>query len=111
MPFRKCKYCDEPAKKNIRPDGRNKGYYRTCGSIECLKMQYKNADSNKKKGSKGIHHHLYKHDRTQIKSPRPRYELTEWRKAIFERDNYTCQLCGIRDTITSRSYKILFSIS
>lgn len=38
--FRKCKWCDNQAKKNIRPDGRNKGYYRTCGSDKCLKSQY-----------------------------------------------------------------------
>lgn len=37
---RKCKYCDKEPKKNLT-SGRNKGYYTTCGSEECLKAQYK----------------------------------------------------------------------
>lgn len=36
---RKCKYCDKPPKKNLT-SGKNKGYYRTCGSKECLRKQY-----------------------------------------------------------------------
>ena len=36
---RKCKWCDEPAKKNFST-GINKGYYRTCGSKICAKRQY-----------------------------------------------------------------------
>lgn len=36
---RKCKYCDKPPKKNLT-NGKNKGYYRTCGSKECLRSQY-----------------------------------------------------------------------
>lgn len=37
--FRKCKYCDKEKKKNLT-SGRHKGYYTTCGSKECLRMQY-----------------------------------------------------------------------
>ncbi len=37
----KCKYCDMEAKRNIRPDRRNKGYYRTCGNQKCLTEQYR----------------------------------------------------------------------
>lgn len=37
----KCKYCDLPAKRNIQPGNRNKGYYRTCGSEKCTTEQYR----------------------------------------------------------------------
>lgn len=37
--MRKCKYCDKPAKKNIVKNI-NKGYCRTCGSRDCLKVGY-----------------------------------------------------------------------
>lgn len=36
---RKCKYCENQPKINMS-SGRNKGYYKTCGSIECLRKQY-----------------------------------------------------------------------
>ena len=36
---RKCKYCENPPKKNLT-SGRDKGYYRTCGSKKCLEKQY-----------------------------------------------------------------------
>ena len=36
----KCKYCDKDAKRNEQPDGRNKGYYRTCGDSVCLCMRH-----------------------------------------------------------------------
>jgi 5-methylcytosine-specific restriction endonuclease McrA len=53
-------------------------------------------EANKKKVHIGINHPLYKRDRSQIKSKRPRYENTQWRKAVFERDNYTCVFCNIK---------------
>jgi Recombination endonuclease VII len=37
---RKCKYCDKEPKKNMST-GRHNGWYRTCGSKECLNAQYK----------------------------------------------------------------------
>jgi hypothetical protein len=37
---RKCKYCEKEPKKNLT-SGRNKGYYITCGSQECLNAQYR----------------------------------------------------------------------
>ena len=53
-------------------------------------------ENNLKKVHKGKDHPMYKHDRSQIKSPRPRYEQTEWKKQILKRDDYTCQICKIR---------------
>jgi hypothetical protein len=45
---RKCKYCDEPAKRNIyiRKDTgkpRNKGFCKTCGSEKCKTEQYRDS--------------------------------------------------------------------
>lgn len=55
-----------------------------------------NPESNKKKSRPGKLNGRYLKDRNKIKSPRSRYECTEWRKQVFERDNYTCQECGSR---------------
>ena len=50
---RLCKYCDKSATKNIRPNGINKGYYRTCGSKECLTKQYFDPIVSSKKRYRG----------------------------------------------------------
>lgn len=46
---RQCKHCQAAARQNIRPDGRNKGYYRTCGAAECLSAQYHDKAVNARK--------------------------------------------------------------
>ena len=54
MPFksseiiRKCKWCDKPAKKYYQGT-RFKGYYKTCGSEECLQKAYKDKNVKQKK--------------------------------------------------------------
>lgn len=53
-------------------------------------------ESNAKKVHKGEAHPMYKKDRSQIKSKRPRYENSLWTKAVFERDDFTCQECSAR---------------
>jgi 5-methylcytosine-specific restriction endonuclease McrA len=52
-------------------------------------------EANKKKSHPGVLHPRYITDRTLLKH-RHRYEHSEWRSAVFSRDNYTCQECGIR---------------
>lgn len=52
-------------------------------------------EANAKKVQRGAAHPKYKQDRSQVRS-RNRYEGREWRRAVYERDNYTCQLCGER---------------
>ena len=48
--FHKCKYCDLPAKVNYFGIKRkHKGYYRTCGSKECLNKRYSDKVVNWKK--------------------------------------------------------------
>lgn len=105
---KKCLECDSIIIHRIKRDierkkfcSRNcKGkYYGKRRPIEHLKKMQELActlESNLKKIHRGKDHPLYKHDRTQIKSPRPRYENTEWKKQVFNRDNFTCQKCGIR---------------
>lgn len=92
--FRKCKYCDKEAKRNIYK-GRNKGYYRTCGAKECVQKNWKLPEVINKKRFVGSTHPRWIADRTKIKT-RSRYENYEWKKAVFIRDDYTCQSCGIR---------------
>ena len=54
MPFksesqiRKCKWCDNPAKKYYQGT-RFKGYFKTCGSEECLKKAYHDKNVKQKK--------------------------------------------------------------
>ena len=48
-----------------------------------------------KKGRKGPENHRWVKDRSKIKR-RPLFEHNEWRKQIFERDKFTCQICGVR---------------
>lgn len=50
----KCKYCDKDAKRNEQPDGRNKGYYRTCGSLECLNANNRDKAVNARKAPRGF---------------------------------------------------------
>jgi 5-methylcytosine-specific restriction endonuclease McrA len=93
--FHKCPYCDNERKRNIRLDGRNKGLYRTCGSDECLVKSYDSPEVIAKKVHLGAKHPKWITDRSKVKC-RPRPEMTLWRKAIFERDDFTCQKCGQR---------------
>lgn len=47
------------------------------------------------KGKPHLHPKWVK-DRSKLKFQRSRTELREWRKAVFLRDDYTCQVCGNR---------------
>jgi 5-methylcytosine-specific restriction endonuclease McrA len=52
-------------------------------------------EANAKKGRSGSSHPRWISDRTQCKR-RPRYEMREWSRLVFARDNYTCRGCGQR---------------
>jgi len=85
-----CKWCGKKAilkKCKTRP---NRGKF--C-SKECYTAwQLENAPS-------GPDHHSWidggKHE-SELNRLRRTDEWAEWRKQVFERDNYTCQLCGER---------------
>lgn len=53
-------------------------------------------EANAKKAHHGENHHMYKKDRSQIKTKRPPYENRKWTRSIFEKDNFTCQICNQR---------------
>ena len=104
-----CKFCGKSIKLKIKRDiERKKFCSKTClgkwtskqpGREEITKKMIKLAstpEANKKKGRKGKDHPRYIKDRSKVKSKRGRHECTEWRKAVFERDNYTCQFCKTR---------------
>lgn len=47
--------------------------------------------------SHGVNHYMYKHGKTPLRKLAERkVEYREWRIAIFERDNYVCQICKVR---------------
>jgi hypothetical protein len=46
--FRRCKHCDRPARVS-HSKGRHSGYYRTCGSPECLTAQHRSPEVSAKK--------------------------------------------------------------
>lgn len=83
------KYCSHACRQKMR-------YLRGEVDMKRVRQNCYTPEANAKKGQRGSEHSRYKIDRTTIKSPRPRYELTAWRKAVFARDNYTCQQCRVR---------------
>ena len=93
---RKCKHCDNDALRNIMPDGRNKGFYRTCGSEECLRASDTDPVVKEKKRQCGKDNGRWLGDRRLVKRPMCTSEGKIWRVAVFERDDYTCQECGER---------------
>jgi 5-methylcytosine-specific restriction endonuclease McrA len=42
--------------------------------------------------------------------PRNGTRLLQWRKAVKERDNYTCQICGATDKMTVAHHKQPFAL-
>jgi 5-methylcytosine-specific restriction endonuclease McrA len=106
LPKKACAFCDKPLVLKVRRDIARKRYCsHSCrqkkryllGEIDMEHMRSFNntPEINAKKVHRGTSHPRYKHDRSTIKH-RPRYELTAWRKAVFERDNFTCRGCGQR---------------
>ena len=51
---------------------------------------------NRNNAKRGEVNPLWKGNRTERKVAMLRYEYKDWRKAVFERDDYTCQCCGVK---------------
>jgi predicted restriction endonuclease len=49
-----------------------------------------------KRNQAGVNHPKWVENRAEVKTKRTMAELRWWRKAVFERDNYTCKKCGSR---------------
>lgn len=88
MPESQKKKISEAAKKRV---GEKAPRYGAVLSVETrnkiantLKGKYRDSNNPNWKGGD-------KYERNQWQS---RYEYKEWRKAVFERDCYTCQMCG-----------------
>lgn len=68
-------------------------FCRQCENPERIK---KIGEYQRKKVKEGTHH-LWKGGITPLKHQiRVLSEYNQWRKTIFERDNWTCQICGVR---------------
>lgn len=100
-----CLECNKLIECKIQRDVlRKKFCSKTCHGTYTVKnrppeMAIKNFNhlaDNSKKAHHGENHPLYKHDRSKLRSKRPPYETKQWRNAVFERDNYTCQECKQR---------------
>lgn len=64
------------------------------GKVNKLAIERMNTpEVNIKKAHRGENHPKWIIDRSKVKF-RPRYEMTLWTKAVFERDDYVCQECG-----------------
>lgn len=87
-----CK-CDCGVEKSVPSRHLVNGVVRSCG---CLAREA--AASSGKRGAlklTGAQSHLFKPELTDAQrlSVRNVPELRKWRKAVFERDNYTCDIC------------------
>jgi hypothetical protein len=67
------------------------------GRMKGKSLPQKWADNIRKSHPKGKNHPMWKGGVTSESQRLRRGKLfKEWRKAVFERDNYTCQMCSVR---------------
>jgi len=105
--FKNCLECNIVIYHKVKRDIERKKYCSHSCRAKYLSKQYtidhmekmweacNTEESNIKKGNKGENHPKYIKDRSKVKG-RPRYEMSDWRKKVFERDDYTCKECGVK---------------
>lgn len=108
---KKCLWCHADLILNNTRDIERKKF---CSHSHRMKWRYSNGEfwhldemrkrantpeANKKKGLPGDKHPRWKGDRKKVKRPITSFEGKIWRKAVYEKDDYTCQICGERGGI------------
>jgi hypothetical protein len=124
--IRKCKYCENEPKKNLT-SGRNRGYYITCGSKECLSKQYEDHHVCILKGKRKIpvnfgcficnnpfqaessNHKRYCRECVPTKAWRGRAQRygigkKQW-DVILEKQGGTCALCNKNPEVVDHCHK------
>lgn len=109
MPIKKCVFCHNFYPKNRNYSHKQWNLSKTC-SYTCNSalrhLVFRHSEESKEKNriahlgkptKKGENHWNWKGGITPLRKRlyfSEKYQ--EWRKAVFERDDYTCQICGIR---------------
>lgn len=84
-----CKYCGKQAKWKKSKTRQNRGKYCSRKCYNEWQKSEENIGPNNPNYIDGGRHE------THIQTLRKREPWKLWRKAVYERDNYTCQFCGI----------------
>ena len=103
-----CEYCDKRVEVHTYDIERGKGRFcsKKCASLadadnvsKRFKGKPKSYESRKKRsesqlGEKG--HNWQGGKKSESMFIRNSFDMNEWRKLVFERDDYICQFCGVR---------------
>jgi 5-methylcytosine-specific restriction endonuclease McrA len=86
-----CPQCGNPMPK-YKAKGGERAFCSSACTAKSVPHEKRSAASKKANQTKW-QGHVYKSHQNEIARKKPEY--AEWRKSVFERDNYTCQHCGL----------------